>query len=114
MMKFMKFHQSDEYYEVKDPDLLRMKKQNESLKNALNEANQSVKQIQNLFETQTVFFKFFSMSQSSFIGWKYCQKFVLDADFVETGERAEDSRRSNGAYHSEQGSAKYKYSDTPE
>lgn len=54
MMKFMKFHQSDEYYEVKDPDLLRMKKQNESLKNALNEANLSVKQIQNLFETQTV------------------------------------------------------------
>ena len=49
MMKFMKFHTSDElgnYYEVKDPDLLRMKKQNESLKSALNEANQSVKQIQ--------------------------------------------------------------------
>ena len=49
MMKFMKFHTSDELgncYEVKDPDLLRMKKQNESLKSALNEANQSVKQIQ--------------------------------------------------------------------
>ena len=52
MMKFMKFHTSDElgnYYEVKDPDLLRMKKQNESLKSALNEANQSVKQIQVIF-----------------------------------------------------------------
>ena len=54
MMKFMKFHQSDDHYEVHDPDLLRMKKQNESLKSALNEANQSVKQIQTLFETQTV------------------------------------------------------------
>ena len=47
----------DTSYEVKDPDLLRMQSQNEKLKEALDEANQTVKQIQNVFTAQTVSFK---------------------------------------------------------
>lgn len=45
---------ADQCYEVKDPDMLRMQKQNEALKEALNEANQSVQHITNIFATQTV------------------------------------------------------------
>ena len=47
----------DTSYEVKDPDLLRMQSQNEKLKEALDEANQTVKQIQNVFTAQTVSFE---------------------------------------------------------
>ena len=56
MMKFMSFFNSssDQCYEVKDPDMLRMQKQNEALKEALNEANQSVQHITTIFATQTV------------------------------------------------------------
>ena len=56
VMKFMNFFDSSEdtSYEVKDPDLLRMQSQNEKLKEALDEANQTVKQIQNVFTAQTV------------------------------------------------------------
>ena len=58
-MKFMNFFDSSEdtSYEVKDPDLLRMQSQNEKLKEALDEANQTVKQIQNVFTAQTVSFE---------------------------------------------------------
>ena len=84
MMKFMKFHQSDDHYEVHDPDLLRMKKQNESLKSALNEANQSVKQIQTLFETQTVKCSKSSKLDFYFVGRKHGTKFILDEYTIET------------------------------
>ena len=51
----------DTSYEVKDPDLLRMQSQNEKLKEALDEANQTVKQIQNVFTAQTVSFMAISL-----------------------------------------------------
>ena len=55
----------DTSYEVKDPDLLRMQSQNEKLKEALDEANQTVKQIQNVFTAQTVSFKATSFKATS-------------------------------------------------
>lgn len=37
-------------YEVKDPDIVNLEKENQNLKEALDEANQSVKHISEIFE----------------------------------------------------------------
>ena len=66
----------DTSYEVKDPDLLRMQSQNEKLKEALDEANQTVKQIQNVFTAQTVSFKATSLMDPR-IYWSANTKFSI-------------------------------------
>ena len=66
----------DTSYEVKDPDLLRMQSQNEKLKEALDEANQTVKQIQNVFTAQTVSFKSISLRDPR-IHWSTRTKFSV-------------------------------------